>query len=189
MSEMSTASKKGAEPKCFEHNKLMSMMCKTCEKTPVCYKCVGTSHKGHMIVALKRRIKVGTVGNFCAKHEKEYLFVCETCGKQPLCKTCFYPWHKGHTIIEYNEYIKKLRERFLRIETSERKNTIDKVTAAIKKKRDELKRQVDTVAEKFAAESMALEKKSHTQPRPVAQEFVKFETNFPDVQKLFGRLK
>lgn len=185
---MSTASRKSVKLMCFSHNQALSMVCKTCGGDAICYTCIRTSHKGHMIAPIKRPKKVGTIGTYCSKHDRKFVFVCETCGKEPLCKTCFYPWHKGHTITDYGDYVKKLRERFLRIETTERKLTVEKVAAEIKKRRDELKDHVDSIADKFAAECMAKEKKS-VMKQPKVPEFTKFETNFPDVRKLFGTLK
>lgn len=170
---------------CFLHDMNLSMVCKTCSHVPICTKCIYTAHKGHMISPLKKQRRIIT-SNLCARHEQNFMLVCKTCGDEYLCRTCFYPWHKGHSVVEYQVHIKKLRQNFIKLEEIQSKANVDNVASVIMQKRDELKKQIDSVAEKLVVDFISTEKKTQRERKKIAFRVSKVDPS--KIEPLFGEM-
>jgi len=163
------------------------MLCKTCGFEYVCTQCVSTVHKGHMISPMKLNRIVGPE-SMCKTHGRPFIYVCRTCREEPLCWNCFFPRHKGHDTFDHEEYMKQTREKILhQPEEKIMKGKLDNARNRIRDKRDELKTEVDIVANKLLQEYKTLMKNSKSGISGPEFHFCKLHKT--NVVKVFGSIE
>lgn len=146
--------------KCDDHGSDFTMVCRTCSGMSICTRCVGTTHKGHYVNAMKQSHKVVPT-NVCQAHKRLFIFACKTCKNELICWNCFHPRHMGHKCVAYDEHMSSQRKELerwhrynhLQLKQSERGSTRkDLMVDRIQKRRDELKDAVNNIADKLVIE-------------------------------------
>lgn len=173
---------------CDYHGKNTVMVCKTCDNENICLTCISTMHKGHMIAPIKRPKKVTGFMTMCPRHGRNLIYVCKTCNRDLLCWSCYYPRHKGHDCIDFEDFMKRMRDKMNNIPDAAPKSKTEMVTVQIKQRREELKTQIDTVADRLVME-YANTLKQHQKQRVKLPKFKVSSSKSKDIEKLFGNLK